>query len=130
MRSVESSAHPGVAWPASRAGVAAPASGVLADSLWVALAAAILLVPALAWGRPFVFGDTPYYWAWGGDLLDALQRPWPHPGQPWVAGRALDGWGHATHDTALADLRFNVTVLTARSAFYAIPLRLLTSLGG
>jgi hypothetical protein len=96
----------------------------------VALAAAILLLPALVWGRPFVFGDTAYYWGWGGDILDALQRPWPGAGQPWVAGRTLHGWGFATHDATLADLRFNLTWLRARSAFYAVPFRLLMNAGG
>jgi len=109
---------------------ARPAASLIRDGAWVALAAAILLMPALIWGRPFVFGDTAYYWGWGGDILDALQRPWPAPGQPWVGGRTLHGWGFATHDATLADLRFNLTWLTARSAFYAVPFRLLTNAGG
>jgi hypothetical protein len=100
------------------------------DGAWVALAAGVLMLPALLWGRPFVFGDTAYYWGWGGDILDALQRPWPGPAQPWVGGRTLHGWGFATHDATLADLRFNLTWLTARSAFYAVPFRLLMDAGG
>ena len=56
------------------------AASIMKDGAWVALAATILLMPALLWGRPFVFGDTAYYWGWGGDILDALQRPWPGPG--------------------------------------------------
>lgn len=107
-----------------------PAASIIKDGAWVALAAAVLLLPALVWGRPFVFGDTAYYWGWGGDILEALQRPWPGPGQPWVGGRTLHGWGFATHDASLADLRFNLTWLTARSAFYAVPFRLLTNAGG
>jgi hypothetical protein len=103
---------------------------VLAEATWLILAAAILMAPALVWGRPFVFGDTPYYWAWGGDILDALQRPWPHPGQLWVTGRSLHGWGSGAHDTTPADLRFSLTFLTARSAFYAVPLNLLINAGG
>ena len=46
------------------------------EALWIALAAAVLLVPALAYGRPFVFGDTAYYWTWGGDVLDADDSWW------------------------------------------------------
>jgi hypothetical protein len=110
--------------------LARPAASIIRDGAWVALAAAILLLPALLWGRPFVFGDSAYYWGWGGDILDALQRPWPGPGQPWVGGRTLHGWGFATHDATAADLRFNLTWLTARSAFYAIPFRLLMNAGG
>jgi hypothetical protein len=100
------------------------------DAAWVLLAALILLLPAMVWGRPFVFGDTIFYYGWGGDVLDALQRPWPHPGQPWVAGRSLHGWGFGLHDATPADLRFNLTWLTARSAFYAAPFHLLARLGG
>jgi hypothetical protein len=103
---------------------------VLGDSAWVLAAAALLLAPAAIWGRPFVFGDTVYYWSWGHDLLDALQRPWPHPGQAWAPGRTLHGWGFATHDATPADLRFNLTWLTARSAFYAVPFYLVSRLGG
>ncbi|MDR3512790.1 MAG: hypothetical protein P4L73_14230 [Caulobacteraceae bacterium] len=94
------------------------------------LAALILLLPAIAWGRPFVFGDTAYYWGWGGDILDAIRQPWPHPGQPWTPGRSLSGWGADLHDVTPADLRFNLTWLTARSAFYAVPFRLLAGAGG
>ena len=106
------------------------AASIMKDGAWVALAATILLMPALLWGRPFVFGDTAYYWGWGGDILDALRQPWPGPGQPWVGGRTLHGWGFATHDASLADLRFNLTWLTARSAFYSVPFRLLMNAGG
>ena len=102
----------------------------MSDAAWVLLAAAVLLLPAILWGRPFVFGDTLYYDGWGGDVLDALQRPWPHPGQPWVTGRSLHGWGFGLHDATPADLRFNLTWLTARSAFYAAPFHVLLRLGG
>ena len=96
----------------------------------VLLASAILLLQSILWGRPFVFGDTPFYWAWGGDILEALQRPWPRPGQPWSPGRSLHGWGFGTHDATPADLRFNLTWLTARSAYYAAPFHLLVRAGG
>jgi hypothetical protein len=102
----------------------------MSDAAWVLVAAGVLLLPAILWGRPFVFGDTLYYDGWGGDVLDALQRPWPHPGQPWVTGRSLHGWGFGLHDATPADLRFNLTWLTARSAFYAAPFHLLLRLGG
>jgi len=66
-------------------------TAIVSDGIWTLLAAVILLLPAVHWGRPFVFGDTPYYWGWGGDVLEALQKPWPRPGQPWVPGRSLHG---------------------------------------
>lgn len=113
----------------SRSSVAAMAA-IASDAAWAPLAAVILLAPAILWGRPFVFGDTPYYWGWGGDILDALQRPWPGPGQPWAPGRSLHGWGFGLHDATPADLRFNLTWLTARSAFYAVPFHLLVRVGG
>ena len=114
----------------SRATLSQPSSTAQFDAAWVLLAAVILLLPAMVWGRPFVFGDTIFYDGWGGDVLDALQRPWPHPAQPWAAGRSLHGWGFGLHDTTPADLRFNLTWLTARSAFYAVPFHLLSRLGG
>jgi len=131
MPTVQTSAPIGPDWPAvTPRERGAGGTMILADSVCLAVAALVLLTPALVWGRPFVFGDTPYYWAWGGDILDALQRPWPHPGQLWVTGRSLHGWGSGTHDATPADLRFNLTMLTARSAFYAAPLRLLVQAGG
>jgi hypothetical protein len=62
--------------------------------------------------------------------LEALQRPWPQPGQPWELGRSVHGWGASTHDMSSADLRFNLTWLTARSAYYAVPFHLLVRAGG
>jgi hypothetical protein len=130
MPSADTSANLGRGWPASTVGEGrAGGMTALVEMAWLLAATAAMLAPALLWGRPFVFGDTPYYWAWGGDILDALQRPWPHPGQLWVTGRSLHGWGFGTHDATPADLRFNLTVLTARSAFYAVPLYLLTKAG-
>jgi hypothetical protein len=116
--------------PAVSAEPPPPRRALLADVAWVLLAAALLMAPAAVWGRPFVFGDSVYYWGWGGDILDALVRPWPHASQAWVHGRTLHGWGFATHDATPADLRFNLTWLTARSAFYAVPFRVLFNLGG
>ena len=110
--------------------IGAPTKDRAEAGLWVLAAALILLLPAMVWGRPFIFGDTPFYWGWGGDILEALRRPWPQPGQPWLHGRSLHGWGYALHDATPADLRFNLTWLTARSAFYAVPLRLLVDVGG
>lgn len=107
-----------------------PARALLREAGWIIVAAALLLAPAAIWGRPFVFGDSVYYWGWGGDILDAVARPWPHAGEAWIHGRTLHGWGFATHDATPADLRFNLTWLTARSAFYAVPFRLLVNLGG
>ena len=98
----------------------------LRSLFWIAIGAAILLSPAVVWGRPFIFFDTPDYWGWGRDTVAALARPWPHPGQPWI-GRALYGWPRgATPD----DLRFMLSGISGRSAFYAVPLFLLTSLAG
>lgn len=109
---------------------AKPSPPYLTDAAWVIAAAALLLAPAALFSRPFVFGDTVYYWGWGGDILDALARPWPHGAAPWIHGRTLHGWSFATHDASPADLRFNLTWLTARSAFYAVPFRLLFDRGG
>jgi len=108
----------------------AAATRVLLGAAWVLAGAAILLLPAIVWGRPFIFGDSLYYDGWGGDVLSALQKPWPHPGQAWAPGRSLHGWGFGLHDATPADLRFNLTWLTARSAFYAVPFHLLSRLGG
>ena len=105
-------------------------TSVMSDAAWLLAAAVILLLPAVVWGRPFIFGDTLYYDGWGGDVLNALQKPWPHPSEAWVHGRSLYGWGFGLHDATPADLRFNLTWLTARSAFYAVPVHLLLRLGG
>ncbi len=98
--------------------------------VWVPAGAIILLLPAVLWGRPFVFYDTPAYWGWGRDIYEALLRPWPQAGQPWIAGRPLHGWEIGAHGASPGDLRFTLTLLTARSAFYAVPFYLLTRAGG
>jgi hypothetical protein len=103
---------------------------VLRRLVWILAAAAILLLPAVLWGRPFVFYDTPAYWGWGRDIGEALLRPWPQAGQPWIAGRPLHGWEIGAHGATSGDLRFTLTLLTARSAFYALPFYLLTRAGG
>jgi hypothetical protein len=105
-------------------------TAAMRNLFWILAASAILLLPAILWGRPFVFYDTPAYWGWGRDLYEALQRPWPQAGQPWIAGRPLYGWEIGAHGATSGDLRFTVTLLTARSAFYAVPLYLLTAAGG
>jgi hypothetical protein len=94
------------------------------------LAAAILLLPAMIWGRPFVFYDTPAYWGWGRDVVEALARPWPHAGQAWIPGRPMYGWETGSHGASPEDLRFTLTLLSARSSFYAVPTYLLSALGG
>jgi hypothetical protein len=96
----------------------------------ILLAAGILLAPALLWGRPFVFYDTPAYWGWGRDIVEAVLSPWPHAGQAWIAGRSLHGWEIGAHGASAGDLRFTLTLLPARSGFYAVPVYLLTSAGG
>ncbi|HEX4198647.1 MAG TPA: hypothetical protein VHZ26_14510 [Caulobacteraceae bacterium] len=103
---------------------------VVRNLLWTLAAAAILLAPAALWGRPFVFYDTPAYWGWGRDIFEALLRPWPGPGQPWIPGRPLHGWEIGAHGATPGDLRFTLTLLTARSAFYALPFYLLSRAGG
>lgn len=109
-----------VAWPAQAA----------QHCLLILLGAGVLLAPAMFWGRPFIFYDTPAYWGWGRDIVEALRHPWPHPGQPWIPGRPLHGWEIGAHGATPGDLRFTLTLLPARSAFYAVPVYLLTSLGG
>ncbi len=103
---------------------------VLRRPVWILAAAAILLLPAALWGRPFVFYDTPAYWGWGRDIGEGLLRPWPQAGQAWIAGRPLHGWEIGAHGATSGDLRFTLTLLTARSAFYALPFYLLTRAGG
>jgi hypothetical protein len=97
---------------------------------WVILGAVVLLLPAIVWGRPLIFGDSPAYWGWGRDIVEALQQPWPKPGQPWPAHRVLHGWMVGNRATTSADLRFALTLMTSRSAFYAAPVYLLVSAGG
>jgi hypothetical protein len=96
----------------------------------ILLAAGLLLAPAVLWGRPFVFYDTPAYWGWGRDIVEAILSPWPHAGQAWIAGRPLHGWEIGAHGASAGDLRFTLTLLPARSSFYAVPVYLLTSAGG
>jgi hypothetical protein len=103
---------------------------VAQNCLLILLGAALLLAPAIVWGRPFVFFDTPAYWGWGRDIVEALAQPWPHPGQAWISGRSLHGWEIGAHGASPADLRFTLTLLPARSAFYAVPVYLLASVGG
>jgi hypothetical protein len=105
-------------------------TSVLRHLFWVLAGAIILLAPAIWQGRPFVFYDTPAYWGWGRDIFEALLRPWPHAGQPWIPGRALHGWEIGAHGATPGDLRFTLTLLPARSAFYALPFYLLTRAGG
>jgi hypothetical protein len=109
-----------VVWPARAA----------QRGLLVLLGAGVLLAPAIFWGRPFVFYDTPAYWGWGRDIVEAVRHPWPHPGQAWISGRPLHGWEIGAHGATAGDLRFTLTLLPARSAFYAVPVYLATSLGG
>ena len=105
-------------------------TSAIRNLLWILAGAAILLLPAVLWGRPFVFYDTSAYWGWGRDIFEALQRPWPQAGQPWIAGRPLHGWEIGAHGATPADLRFTLTLIPARSAFYALPFYLLTRAGG
>jgi hypothetical protein len=105
-------------------------SRVVRNLLCILAAAAILLAPAAIWGRPFVFYDTPAYWGWGRDIFEALLRPWPAAGQPWIPGRSLHGWEIGAHGATPGDLRFTLTLLTARSAFYALPFYLVSRVGG
>jgi hypothetical protein len=96
----------------------------------IALAAALLLAPALIWSRPFIFYDTPVYWGWGRDVVEALQHPRPRVGQPWIDGRPLNGWELGAHGASQGDLRFTLSAIAARSPFYAVSLYLLTGIGG
>jgi hypothetical protein len=112
--------------PADRHGV----TRALANLGLIVLGAAALLVPAFVWGRPFIFYDTPIYWGWGRDIVEALHHPWPQTGQPWIPGRSLHGWELGAHGAAPGDLRFMLTAIEARSPYYAVPLYLLTAVGG
>lgn len=105
-------------------------SRISADLLILLGVSAALLAPSWIWGRPFVFGDSAFYVGWGHDILDALTRPWPRRGAEWISGRSLHNWGYAPGGASEADLRATLTVLPARSAFYAVPAWLLFRIAG
>jgi hypothetical protein len=96
----------------------------------VTIAAGLLLVPAALWGRPFIFYDTAVYWGWGRDVVEALRHPWPRADEAWITGRPLHAWELGAHGAQPNDLRYTLTAIKSRSAFYAIPLYLLTEVGG
>ena len=99
----------------------------------IALGAALLLLPALVAGRPFIYFDTPTFYNWGHDILADLREPWPplsqipdrfpeHRGL-WAADNMPGAWDRITPER----FQLAMTYLGARSKFYAVPFYLLGS---
>jgi hypothetical protein len=95
----------------------------------IALGTAILLLPALIIGRPFIFWDTPTFYSWGHDILAAIRHPWPplshfpsHRGL-WAADNMPGAWDRITSP----QFQLVMTSIGARSKFYAVPLYALGS---
>ena len=95
----------------------------------VALGTLVLLLPAIACGRPFIFWDTPTFYSWGHDILAAIRQPWPpldhfpaHRGL-WAADNMLAAWDRITS----RQFQLVLTSIGARSKFYAVPLYALGS---
>ena len=91
--------------------------------------AAILMLPSMLYGRPFVYWDTPTFYSWGHDILAALRDPWPplsdfpaHRGL-WAADNMPGAWDRITPE----QFQLVLTSIGARSTFYAVPLYVLGS---
>jgi hypothetical protein len=74
-------------------------------------------------GRPFIFPDTWEFYAWGHDVLAAIREPWSSGGL-FPIGREL--WAkHGPSGTSAnineAQFRLTLSMVGARSAFYAVP---------
>lgn len=87
-------------------------------------AAALLLLPAFLIGeRPFIYWDTPTFYSWGHDILQAIKSPWPslaefpsHRGL-WAADMTRGAWDRITSE----QFQLVMTSIGARSSFYAVP---------
>ena len=98
-------------------------------SALIMVGTAILLVPALIAGRPFIYWDTPTFFSWGHDVLAAISKPWPplsafpaHRGL-WAADNMPGAWDRITPQ----QFQLVLTSIGARSKFYAVPLYALGS---
>lgn len=88
------------------------------------LAAAVLLLPALLiGGRPLIYWDTPTFYGWGRDIIEAVKNPWPplsdfpaHRGL-WAADNYPGAWDRITSQ----QFQLLLTSIGARSSFYAVP---------
>jgi hypothetical protein len=92
-------------------------------------AAAILLLPAYVFGRPFIFWDTPTFYAWGHDIVAALKDPWP-PLANFPTDRGLwiaDMFPETPERITPDHFQLVFTQIGARSEFYALPLYVLGS---
>ena len=97
---------------------------------WIAAGAAVLLVPALVSGRPFIFYDSWVFYMWGKDVLAAISHPWPAVGQ-FPAGRNLWASEAVSALPAIVDVtqfRLTLSAIGSRSVFYAVPVYFLGSL--
>lgn len=95
--------------------------------------AALLLLPAIITGRPFIYWDTPTFYSWDHDILAAIRQPWPplaqfpahfpvHRGL-WAADNMKGTWDRSTP----IQFQLVLTSIGAGSAFYAVPLWVLGS---
>ena len=89
--------------------------------IWTA--AFVLLLPAILIGRPFVYWDTPTFYGWGHDILQAIRHHWPplsdfpdHRGL-WAADNFPGAWDRITSQ----QYQLVLTSIGARSSFYALP---------
>src|SRR5438874_11785282 len=86
--------------------------------------AALLLLPAFLFGRPWVYWDTPTFYGWGHDIVEAIRHPWPSldhfPSNRglWAADVMPGAADRITPD----QFQLMFTQIGARSKFYAVPL--------
>jgi hypothetical protein len=103
---------------------------LITPAIVIAVGVLVLLLPALIYGRPFIYFDTWAFYGWGHDILAAIRHPWPSSG-PFPTGREL--WiieGLPSGATTVDETHFRLLMsqIGARSAFYAVPLFALGSL--
>lgn len=61
---------------------------LITPAIVIAVGVLVLLLPALIYGRPFIYVDTWAFYGWGHDILAAIRHPWPSSG-PFPTGREL-----------------------------------------
>ncbi len=105
------------------------ASVTAKHSLLVLAGTTLLLLPAVFIRHPFIYWDTPTFYSWGHDILQAIRHPWPplaqfpaHRGL-WAADNMPGAWDRITPQ----QFQLVLTAIGARSKFYAVPLYALGS---
>src|SRR5690242_9366949 len=97
-----------------------PKTRALHGALTVIAGALILLVLAIAIGRPFIFWDTPTFYSWGHDIVAAIREPWP-PLSHFPVHRGLwaaDFFRGAWRDISPDQFQLTLSSIGARSKFY------------